>query len=76
MNYSDSRRVVFDLHGKMQEWLECQETPLKLAGLHALLRKDSNVELKDTTEIIIDPYGLIFSQSAKKKSVNKYYSPA
>ena len=66
-NYLESRQLVFDLHGKMQEWQEQQERPIKLAGLYARLTTTANVEMKNAREITIDPYGLLLSQAAKKE---------
>ncbi|WP_375326523.1 AAA family ATPase [Candidatus Tisiphia endosymbiont of Nemotelus uliginosus] len=58
-SYLEARRVVLDLRGKIQEWQEHQETPIKLTRLYAAVSKRANVKMKNAREITIDPYGLI-----------------
>ncbi len=67
-SYLEARREVFDLRGKMRDWQERQETPLKLARLHSLL-KGGNIKIKNAREITIDPYGLIFAFSQHLEAV-------
>lgn len=67
-NYLEFRQVVFDLHGKMQEWQEQQERPIKLAGLYGRLTTTANVEIKNAREITIDSYGLILNRSTQEET--------
>ncbi|WP_341762941.1 MobA/MobL family protein [Candidatus Tisiphia endosymbiont of Melanophora roralis] len=70
-NYLDSRREVFDLRGKMQEWRERQEMPIKLVGLCVLFKQSANVEIQNVREIIIDPYDLMFNREVDEKIDSK-----
>lgn len=67
-NYLEFRQVVFDLHGKMQEWQEQQKRPIKLAGLYGRLTTTANVEIKNAREITIDSYGLILNRSTQEET--------
>lgn len=59
--YLESRRLVFELHGKMQNWKDNQQLPLKLSALHLHLVKNNSIKFQKPREIHIDPYGLVYN---------------
>lgn len=69
-NYLESRELVFDLQGKMQEWTKEQTKPLPLAMLHKQLSEE--FDIKYVKQIHIDANGLMYAyKQAQDTSSNK-----
>jgi ATP-dependent exoDNAse (exonuclease V) alpha subunit len=57
-DYLEARELVFALHGKMDQWKEQAEKPKHLATMQSTLM--NGFKFKNTREIKIDPYRLMF----------------
>jgi ATP-dependent exoDNAse (exonuclease V) alpha subunit len=62
-SYLESRELLFNLQGKISEWKERHQQPLKLASLQQQLAK--KFVITDAREIVINPNALIFTVNSK-----------